>query len=68
MTLEKAHELIAMHSGLGSSYNRNAARLVLGEVMREHGQKVVDDLIREFGLEEQWEIKPGAKLEITFKS
>ena len=68
MTLEKAHELIAMHSGLGSGYNRNAARMVLGEVMRDHGQQVVDDLIREYGLEAQWEIKPGTKFESAFKS
>ena len=68
MTLEKAHELIAMHSGLGSGYNRNAARMVLGEVMRDFGQQVVDDLIREYGLEKQWEIKPGTKFESAFKS
>ena len=68
MTLEKAHELIAMHSGLGSAHNRNATHMLLGEVMRDHGQKVVDDLIREYGLEEQWGIKPGAKLDGAFKS
>ncbi len=68
MTLEKAHELIAMHSGLGSGYNRNAARMVLGEVMRDHGQQVVDQLIIEYGLEAQWEIKPGTKFESAFKS
>ena len=68
MTLEKTHELIAMHSSLGSGYNRNAARMVLGEVMRDHGQRVVDDLIREYGLEAQWEIKPGTKFESAFKS
>jgi hypothetical protein len=68
MTLEKARELIAMHSSLGSGYNRNAARMVLGEVMRDHGQQAVDALIREFGLEQQWEIKPGTKFESAFKS
>ena len=68
MTLEKAHELIAMHSGLGSVYNRNAARMVLGEVMRDHGQYVVDDLFREYGLEEQWKKKLGTKFESAFKS
>ena len=56
MTLEKTHELIAMHSSLVSGYNRNAARMVLGEVMREY----------EF--EAQWDIKPGAKFESAFKS
>jgi hypothetical protein len=68
MTLDKARELIAMHSSLGSGYNRNAARLVLGEVMRDHGQQAVDMLIREFDLETQWQIKPGTKFESAFKS
>jgi hypothetical protein len=68
MTLEKAHELIAMHASLGSGYNRNAARMVLGEVMRDFGQETVDTLIREYGLEEQWEIKPGTKFASAFKS
>ena len=66
MTLEKAHELIAMHAGLGSGYNRNAARMVLGEVMRDFGQEVVDQLIREYKLEEQWEIKPGTVFKSAF--
>ena len=56
MTLEKTHELIAIHSGLGSSYNRNTARMVFGEVMRE------------YGLEAQWDIKPGAKFKSAFKN
>ncbi|HEB82740.1 MAG TPA: hypothetical protein ENJ11_07750 [Gammaproteobacteria bacterium] len=68
MTLEKARELIAMHASLGSGYNRNACRMVLGEVMRDFGQQTVDELIREFKLEEQWEIKPGTKFESAFKS
>jgi hypothetical protein len=68
MTLDKARELISMHSGLGSGYNRNAARMVLGEVMRDHGQQAVDALIQEFDLEKQWEIKPGTVFESAFKS
>ena len=68
MTLEKARELIAMHVSLGSGYNQNAAKLVLGEVMRDHGQQAVDALIREFDLENQWDIKPGTKFESAFKS
>lgn len=68
MTLEKARELIAMHSSLGSGYNRNAARMVLGEVMRDHGQQAVDNLIKEFDLEKQWQIKPGTHFESAFKS
>lgn len=69
MTLEKTHELIAMHSGPDSGYNRNAARMVLlGEVMQDHGQQVADPLIREYGLEQQWETKPGTKFTRAFKS
>ncbi len=68
MTLEKAHELIAMHVSLGSGYNQNAAKLVLGEVMRDHGQAAVDALIRDYGLEELWNIKPGTMFESAFKS
>jgi len=68
MTLEKARELIAMHSSLGSGYNRNAARMVLGEVIHDQGHQVVDSLIREYELENQWGIKPGTKFESAFKS
>lgn len=68
MTLEKARELIAMHAGLGSGYNRNAARMVLGEVMRDYGQQAVDQLIIEFDLEQQWKIKPGTVFTSEFKS
>jgi len=56
MTLEKSHELITMHSGLGSGYNFNAARMMLGKVMRE------------YGLEVQQDIKPCTKFESAFKS
>ena len=68
MTLDKANELIAMHASLGSGYNRNACRMVLGEVMRDFGQDTVDLLIRQYELEKQWEIKPGTKFESAFKS
>ena len=57
-----------MHSQLGSGYNRHAARMVLGEVMRDHGQSAVDALIREFDLETQWDIQPGTVFESAFKS
>jgi len=67
MTLEKAHELVAMHSSLGSGYNRNACRMVLGEVMRDFGQATVDQLIRDYGLTEQWEIREGTHFESAFK-
>lgn len=59
MTLEKARQLIAVQSQFGGGYNRNGVRLILGEVHREHGQQVVDRLIREFDLEATFGIAPG---------
>ena len=59
MTLDRARELIATQVQFGSGYNRNAVRLILGEVQREHGQAAVDGLIRELGLEQAFGLKPG---------
>jgi hypothetical protein len=67
MTLDKAREMLGTHVSLGSGYNRNAARLVLGEVQRDHGQQAVDRLIREFNMEELWGIKPGTVFESQYK-
>jgi hypothetical protein len=60
MTLDKARELISVQLGFGGGYNRNAVRLILGEVQREHGQAAVDRLILELGLEEAFGLNPGA--------
>lgn len=64
MTLEKARQLLVMHVQMASGYNRNAARLVLAEVQREHGQEAVDRLIRELGLEEAFGFRPGSTFRI----
>ncbi len=61
MTLSKACELLQTHITMGSGYNRQAARLVLAEVMSEHGQGAVDQLIRELELEEKFDFRPGMK-------
>ena len=61
MTLEKARELISVQAGLASGYNRNAARLILAEVQREHGMPAADALIREFDLENKFGLKPGTR-------
>lgn len=53
MTLEKVHELIAMHIDLGCGYNRNTMKMVAGEVDRD------------LGLEEKWEIKTSTKFTST---
>ncbi len=67
MTLEKAHELIAMHVEPGSGYNRCAGRMVPGEVMRDHGQPAVEQLIRDHGMEQKRGIKPGTHFQSAFK-
>jgi hypothetical protein len=61
MTLEKARELLAVQAQMGGGYNRNAARLILAEVMREHGQAAVDGFIREFDLEHLFGFKAGTR-------
>ena len=59
MTLDKARELIKVQLSFGGGYNRNAVRLLLGEVQRAHGQPAVDGLIREFDLKTAFGLKPG---------
>lgn len=51
MTLQKARSLLAVQADFGGFYNANAAKLILVEVSREHGQPAVDQLIRELDLE-----------------
>ena len=60
MTLDRAREIIAQQLQFGSGYNRNAVRLLLGEVQREHGQAAVDSLIRELDLEQAFGLTPGS--------
>ncbi len=63
MTLEKARELLAVQTSLGGGYNRNAARLILAEIEREHGQSGVDQLIRECRLETLFGLVPGTSMQ-----
>ncbi|MEJ2576053.1 MAG: hypothetical protein P8106_05025 [Gammaproteobacteria bacterium] len=60
MTLDKARELIEVQFGFGGGYNRNAVRLILGEVQREHGQAAVDRLIGEMNLEQALGLTEGS--------
>ena len=46
MTLDRAREIITEQLLFGSGYNRNAVRLLLGEIQREHGQGADEGLIR----------------------
>ncbi len=59
MTLEKAEQLLATQASFGSGYNRNAARLILAEVAKEHGQAEVDRLIRKLSLDSVFGIAIG---------
>jgi hypothetical protein len=47
---------------MAGGYNRNAAKLILAEVEKEHGQAAVDRLIREFELERVFGFQPGRSL------
>lgn len=59
MTLEKARQLLQVQADFGGFYNRNAARLILAEVHREHGQGAVDGLIRDLELGDIFGFSPG---------
>lgn len=63
MTLEKARELLAVQASLGGGYNRNSAKLILAEVVREHGQAAADRLIGELGLKRIFGFRPGTPFE-----
>ena len=62
MTIDRARELLQIQAGLASGYNRNAAKLILAEVFREHGQEAVDRLIRELDLSQVFDFEPGMRL------
>jgi len=59
VTLERAHELISQQLAFGGGYNRNAVRLILSEVQREHGQAAIDRLIGDMGLTAASGLQPG---------
>jgi hypothetical protein len=59
MTIDKAREIIKQQISFGSGYNRNAVRLLLGEIQREHGLQAGDQLIEELNLEEVFGLRPG---------
>lgn len=60
MNLNRAQELIELQISLGSGYNRNAARLILQEVKKEHGVQAVDKLIRQMDLKNRFELEEGS--------
>ena len=58
MTLAKARQLLQVQVDFGGGYNRNSARLILTEVVREHGQTEANQLISEMHLEEIFGFAP----------
>lgn len=58
MTLDKARQLLQVQVDFGGGYNRNSARLILGEVVREHGQSAANLLISNMHLEEVFGFTP----------
>lgn len=63
MTLERARYFLSVQVSFGGGYNANSAKLVLSEMQKEHGQVVVDQLIREFDLEKVFGFAPGTRFE-----
>jgi hypothetical protein len=63
MTLERARQLLRIQADFGGSYNSHSARLILAEVMREHGQPAVDALIVELGLDRLFGLAAGTRFE-----
>jgi hypothetical protein len=58
MTLDKARQLLQVQVDFGGGYNRNSARLILAEVVREHGQTIANELISEMHLDEIFGFMP----------
>lgn len=63
MTLDRARQLLKVQADFGGFYNANSAKLILSEVQREHGQAVVDGLIRELALDAIFGFEPGTRFE-----
>ncbi|MCW8904302.1 MULTISPECIES: hypothetical protein [Sedimenticola] len=59
MNIDRARELIQVQLQFGSGYNRNAVRMILGEMQRTQGQQAVDGLIQEFDLEQHYGLRVG---------
>jgi hypothetical protein len=63
MTLDRARQLLKVQADFGGFYNSNSAKLILSEVMKEHGQAAVDRLILELNLDAIFGFQPGTRFE-----
>jgi hypothetical protein len=59
MNIDRAKELIQVQLQFNSGYNRNAVRMILGDIQRTQGQHAVDQLIGYFDLDEHYGLKQG---------
>jgi hypothetical protein len=59
MTLDKARQLLQVQVEFGGGYNRNGARLIMAEVLREHGPTAANQLISEMRLDEIFGFSPS---------
>jgi hypothetical protein len=50
-----------VQAGFGGGYDRHGARLILAEVVREHGQAAADRLVRDLDLERALGIAPRSR-------
>lgn len=58
MTLDKARQLLQVHVDFGGGRNTNGARLIIEDVVREHGQNAANQLITEMRLDEIFGFAP----------
>lgn len=63
MTPDRARQFLAVQVNFGGGYNANSAKLVLSEIQKEHGQAMVDQLIREMKLDQVFGFEPGTRFE-----
>ena len=63
MTLERARQLLKVQADFGGFYNANSSKLILSEIMKEHGQEAVDQMIRELDLERIFGFRPGTRFQ-----
>lgn len=52
MTLDKARQLLQVQVDFGGGRNRQGARLIIADVVREHGQEAANQLITDMRLDE----------------
>ncbi len=61
MTKDRARELIAVQVDFAGGYNRHATKLILADIQKDHGQVMVNELIKEFQLDELFGLKLNSK-------